>query len=197
MQTSVNDLIPEILGTCEDFEEKQVGSERFNIFSGCPGTKSATIVLRGGAEQFIEESERSLIDSIMITRRAMKVKRIVPGGGAIEMEVSKYLREYSRTIHGKSQLLVNAFAKALEALPRQIAENAGFDSTSILNKLRMKHAGGNKWYGIDMDSEDVADCYEKFVWEPSVVKVNAIQSAAEAACVILSIVSRVLNGEGA
>jgi len=195
VQTSVNDLIPEILGFCENFEEKQVGSERFNVFSGCPGAKTASIVLRGGAEQFIEESERSLIDSIMITRRAMKVKRVIPGGGAIEMEISKYLRDYSRTIHGKPQLLVNAFAKALEALPRQIAENAGFDATSILNKLRMKHASGNKWFGIDMENEDVADCYEKFIWEPSIVKINALQSAAEAACVIMSIDETVKNNE--
>lgn len=67
---------------------------------------------------------------------------MVAGGGAIEMELSKYLREYSRNIAGKEQLIIAAFAKALEIIPRQLCDNAGFDSTSILNKLRQKHATG-------------------------------------------------------
>lgn len=62
------------------------------------------------------------------------------GGGAIEMELSKYLRDYSRTIPGKQQLLIGAYAKALEVIPRQLCDNAGFDATNILNKLRAKHA---------------------------------------------------------
>lgn len=65
---------------------------------------------------------------------------IVAGGGAIEMELSKYLRDYSRTIPGKQQLLIGAYAKALEVIPRQLCDNAGFDATNILNKLRAKHA---------------------------------------------------------
>lgn len=64
------------------------------------------------------------------------------GGGAIEMELSKYLRDYSRTIPGKEQLLIGAMAKALEIIPRQLCDNAGFDATNILNKLRQKHAQG-------------------------------------------------------
>jgi T-complex protein 1 subunit eta len=123
----------------------------------------------------------------------------VPGGGAIEMELSKHLREYSRTIQGKAQLFINSFAKALEVnsrlsawplqpnrlshrrippghgrirlavvsvtaglsrfgrqvIPRQLSDNAGFDSTDILNKLRQKHAIGDsgRWYGVDIANE--------------------------------------------
>lgn len=58
------------------------------------------------------------------------------------MELSKYLKDYSRTIEGKQQLAIGAFAKALEIIPRQICDNAGFDATDILNKLRQKHAQG-------------------------------------------------------
>lgn len=65
---------------------------------------------------------------------------VVAGGGAIEMELSKYLRDYSRTIPGKQQLLIGAYAKALEIIPRQLCDNAGFDATNILNKLRARHA---------------------------------------------------------
>ena len=77
---------------------------RYNIFRGCPNSKTCTLMLRGGAEQFIEETERSLHDAIMIVRRAIKHEAIVAGGGAIEMELSKILRELSRTISGRFNL---------------------------------------------------------------------------------------------
>lgn len=87
-----------------------------------------------------------------------------------------------------------AFAKALEIIPRQICDNAGLDSTDVLNKLRMKHANGNKWFGVDVDGvEGVRDNMEAFVWEPSLVKLNAISSATEAACLILSVDETVRN----
>ncbi|KAF2556864.1 hypothetical protein F2Q68_00017916 [Brassica cretica] len=163
-----------VLGTCEIFEEKQVGGERFNIFSGCPSGRTATIVLRGGADQFIEEAERSLHDAIMIVRRAVKNSTVVPGGGAIDMEISKYLRQHSRTIAGKSQLFINSYAKALEVIPRQLCDNAGFDATDVLNKLRQKHAmqsGEGASYGVDINTGGIADSFANFVWEPAVVKV--------------------------
>merc|ERR1719370_2752291 len=187
IQSTVHDLNDSTLGTCENFEEKQVGGERFNFFYGCPKSQSCTIILRGGAEQFMEETERSLHDSIMIVRRAMKNDSVVAGGGAVEMEVSKYLRDFSRTIYGKEQLLISAMAKAFEVIPRQLCDNAGFDSTNVLNKLRHRHAHGSVWSGVDIRSEDVADNFEAFVWEPSIVKVNAITAASEAAQLILSI----------
>ncbi|KAJ7419724.1 chaperonin containing TCP1 subunit 7 [Willisornis vidua] len=140
IQTSVNALSDDVLGRCELFEETQIGGERYNFFTGCPKAKTCTIILRGGAEQFMEETERSLHDAIMIVRRAIKNDSVVAGGGAIEMELSKYLRDYSRTIPGKQQLLIGAYAKALEIIPRQLCDNAGFDATNILNKLRAKHA---------------------------------------------------------
>lgn len=98
IQTTVNGLTDDVLGSCGKFEEVQLGGERYNLFTGCPGTKSCTIVLRGGADQYIDEAERSLNDAIMIVRRAIKAKSVVAGGGAIEMELSRYLREYLRKI---------------------------------------------------------------------------------------------------
>ncbi|RWS31986.1 T-complex protein 1 subunit eta-like isoform 1, partial [Leptotrombidium deliense] len=185
--TTVNDLKDVNLGSCELFEEMQIGGERYNVFKGCPNSKTVTIVLRGGAEQFIEETERSLHDAIMIVRRALKNDAVVAGGGAIEMELSKYLRDYSRTVAGKEQLLIAAMAKALEIIPRQLCDNAGFDATNILNKLRQSHAAGGTWFGVDIFIEDVADNFEACVWEPAVVKTNAITAATEATCLILSV----------
>lgn len=207
VQTSVNNIVPEVLGLCEVFEEKQVGNERFNIFSGCPSGETATIVLRGGADQFIEEAERSLHDAIMIVRRALKNSAVVAGGGAIDMELSRYLRQHARTIAGKSQLFINSYAKALEVIPRQLCDNAGFDATDVLNKLRQKHAlgsGEGALFGVDINNGGIIDTFANFVWEPSVVKINAINAATEAACLVLSVDETIRNpksesaqGEGA
>merc|ERR1712141_548797 len=200
IQTTVHDLNDATLAECALFEEKQVGGERYNFFTGVPKGKSCTIILRGGAEQFMEETERSLHDAIMIVRRAIKNDAVVAGGGAIEMELSKYLRDHSRSIAGKEQLIFAAMAKAFEVIPRQLCDNAGFDATNILNKLRQKHAQGSCWFGVDIMSEDVADNFEACVWEPAIVKINAITAAAEAACLILSVDETVKNprsGQGA
>ncbi|KAF6152189.1 hypothetical protein GIB67_019411 [Kingdonia uniflora] len=196
VQTSVNNVIDEVLGTCELFEERQVGNERFNIFSGCPSGQTATIVLRGGADQFIEEAERSLHDAIMIVRRALKNSTVVAGGGAIDMEISRYLRQHARTIAGKSQLFINAYAKALEVIPRQLCDNAGFDATDVLNKLRQKHAlpsGEGALYGVDVNTGGITDSFANFVWEPAVVKINALNAATEAACLVLGVDETVKN----
>ncbi|XP_064421016.1 T-complex protein 1 subunit eta [Latimeria chalumnae] len=193
IQTSVGTLTDDVLGQCSVFEEVQIGGERYNVFTGCPKAKTCTIILRGGAEQFIEETERSLHDAIMIVRRAIKNDSIVAGGGAIEMELSKYLRDYSRTIPGKLQLLIGAYAKALEIIPRQLCDNAGFDATNILNKLRARHAQGGMWYGVDITKEDIADNYQACVWEPAVVRINALTAASEAACLILSVDETIKN----
>uniref|UniRef100_A0A672MYV0 T-complex protein 1 subunit eta n=1 Tax=Sinocyclocheilus grahami TaxID=75366 RepID=A0A672MYV0_SINGR len=193
IQTSVGALTDDVLGQCELFEEVQVGGERYNFFKGCPKAKTCTIILRGGAEQFMEETDRSLHDAIMIVRRAIKNDSIVAGGGAIEMELSKYLRDYSRTIPGKQQLLIGAYAKALEIIPRQLCDNAGFDATNILNKLRAKHAQGGIWYGVDVNNEDISDNFQGCVWEPSVVRINALTAASEAACLILSVDETIKN----
>ena len=188
IQSTVSDIDPERhLGRTGLFEERQIGSERFNLFTECPQARTVTLILRGGAEQFIAEVERSLHDAIMVVRRTIKNNDVVAGGGALEMELSRYLREYARTIQGKQQMIVAAYAKALECIPRQLADNAGFDATDLLNQLRMRHAQGYKWDGIEMASEGVADNMAAFVWEPALIKINALLSSAEAARLILSI----------
>lgn len=194
--SSVRDLAPEALGACAHFEERQVGGERYNFFTGCPAAKTCTLILRGGAEQFLEETERSLHDAIMIVRRTIKNDAVVAGGGAIDMEISKYLRDQSKNIAGKEQLLLGAVARAFEAIPRQLCDNAGFDATNLLNKLRQKHHQGETWYGVDIQKEDIADNFVSCVWEPAVVKINAITAACEAAGQILSIDETIKNVKG-
>jgi len=130
----------------------------------------------------------------------VKNSKVVAGGGAIEMDLSAHIRKLALREHGKLQLMLSAFAKSLEIIPRQICTNAGIDSTDVLNRLRQRHALGEIWAGVNLDEgengeegDGVRDNMEAFVWEPSLVKVNAISSATEAACLILSVDETVRN----
>lgn len=197
VQTSIHDITEDVLGFCESFEERGVGDERYNFFTGCPKAKTATIILRGGGEQFLDETDRSIHDALMVVKRSLTSRRVVAGGGAIEMELSKTLRDVSRTIMGKQQLIMNAFARALEVIPRALSENAGIDSTDVLNRLRKEHAtapgGSGKWFGVDVTNEGICDTFESGVWEPAANKLNSLAAATEAACCILSIDETVRN----
>uniref|UniRef100_A0A8C6Z9L0 T-complex protein 1 subunit eta n=1 Tax=Nothoprocta perdicaria TaxID=30464 RepID=A0A8C6Z9L0_NOTPE len=170
IQTSVNALSDDVLGRCEVFEETQIGGDR------SPARKSDTRAELTAPFPPVHQNDS-----------------VVAGGGAIEMELSKYLRDYSRTIPGKQQLLIGAYAKALEIIPRQLCDNAGFDATNILNKLRAKHAQGGTWYGVDVNNEDIADNFEACVWEPAIVRINALTAASEAACLIVSVDETIKN----
>jgi len=195
VQSTVFGISTSVLGECDSFEEKQVGDERYNFFTGCPKAKTATIILRGGGVQFLEETDRSVHDSLMIVKRVMQSRKIVAGGGAIEMEISALLRSHARSIMGKQQLVMNSYAKAMEIIPRQLADNAGIDSTDVLNRLRKEHANGSgdNWFGVDVLSEGICDTFKSGVWEPAANKLNALAAATEAACVILSIDETVKN----
>jgi T-complex protein 1 subunit eta len=107
IQTTTSNLTADVLGNCGSFEETRMGDERFNVFTECPSHLTSTIVLRGGSEQFIAESERSVHDALMVVKRCLQTKAVVAGGGAVEMEVAKYLREHALTIEGKGQLIVS------------------------------------------------------------------------------------------
>lgn len=194
VQTTVNGLTPDTLGSCGKFEEVQIGSERWNVFSGCQNAKTATIILRGGAQQFLEEADRSLHDAVMIVRRAQKTEQVVGGGGAIDLEISRTLKEYSRTVSGAEQAVIAAYGKAFEVIPRCLAMNSGADVTNVLNELRTAHAKAcGVWMGVDCYNCATIDTMEAYIWEPAIVKRNAIASATEGACLILSIDETVKN----
>ncbi|XP_049851582.1 T-complex protein 1 subunit eta-like [Schistocerca gregaria] len=192
IQSSTNKIEPHMLGHCGLFEERQVGGNRYNFFTECPKSKSTTIILRGAGDQLINEAERSLHDAIMVVLRTSKYSSVVGGGGAIEMELSKHLHEYARTIPGKQQMVTNAFARALESIPKQLADNAGLDSTDILNQLRKAHAEGGTWMGVNLSSaytgnSHISNNFENYIWEPSLIKLNSIEAATSAACTILNV----------
>lgn len=178
-------------GHAISFEERQVGGERWNFLLTSPissQSRTCTLILRGGSDQFIAEIERALHDAIMVVRRALVAEKFVAGGGAVEMELSRYLREEAKTRPGRDQLLLAAVARALEALPRQLCDNAGCDATDLLTQLRKAHAINNTvWAGLDLETGSVIDTLAAGIWEPALVKSNMVAAACEAACTILSV----------
>ena len=192
---SCNSIREDAIGTCGKFEERQIGASRYNIFEDCTSVKTATIVLRGGAEQFIAEAERSIHDAIMVVRRASKATSVVAGGGAIEMELSKLIKEDASTIEGKQQVVVRAFAKALEVIPRTLAQNSGLDSVDIINQLRKEHLTNSEGadFGVECIKGEIVNTFETAVWEPTMLKQNVLSAATEATNMILSIDQTIKN----
>ncbi|HID60636.1 MAG TPA: thermosome subunit, partial [Hadesarchaea archaeon] len=135
-----------------------------------------------------DEVERAVHDAISVVAAAIEDGKIVVGGGAPEIELSKQLCEYGETVGGREALAINAFANAVESVPRTLAENAGLDSIDILVDLRAKHEKQDgKYFGINVFNGKISDMMKEGVVEPLRVKTQAIKSASEAGIMILRI----------
>ncbi|ABN70007.1 thermosome subunit [Staphylothermus marinus F1] len=186
--SNIDDLKPEDLGEAELVEERKVGEDKMVFVEGCKNPKAVSIVIRGGLERLVDEAERSLRDALAATADAVKDGKIVAGGGAVEVELAKHLRKYAKTVGGKEQLAIEAFAKSLEGLVMALAENAGLDPIEIIMKLRAAHEKEEgKWIGINVFTGDLANMMELGVIEPVSIKANAIKSGVEAATMVLRI----------
>jgi len=186
--SNIDDLKPEDLGYAELVEERKVGEDKMVFVEGCKNPKAVSIVIRGGLERLVDEAERSLRDSLAAVADAIRDGKIVAGGGAVEVELAKHLRKFAKTVGGKEQLAIEAFAKSLEGLVMSLAENAGLDPIEIIMKLRASHEKDDgKWIGINVFAGDLANMMELGVIEPVSVKANAIKAGTEAATIILRI----------
>ncbi len=186
--SNIEDLQPSDLGEAKLVEERKVGEDKMVFIEGAKNLKSVTVLIRGGLERLVDEGERAMRDALSAVADAIRVGKIVPGGGAVEIELAKHLRDYATKLGGKEQLAVEAFAKALETLPSTLAENAGLDSIETMMKLRSAHSNEDGiTKGISIPDGEIVDMMEKGVIEPSAVKQNAIKAATEAATLILRI----------
>jgi chaperonin GroEL (HSP60 family) len=183
--TSLDELQPGELGTAALVEEKHVGS---GVMTFITGTKNyaVTLLLRGGTQQVLNGLERALDDALHAVADVVEDGTLVAGGGSPEIELSLRLREYAATLKGREQLAVTKFAEALEIIPKTLAENAGFDAIDKVAELKNRHEK-NKNAGLNAYSGEVVDMYALGVVEPLRVKIQAIQSATDAASLILRI----------
>jgi len=154
-----------------------------------------TLLLRGSTEHVVDELERGIQDALDVVSSTASDGRVLAGGGAIEVEVAGRLRDYADDISGREQLAVNAFADALEIVPRVLASNAGLDSIDTLVELRAAHEDGQIHAGLNVFSGDVVDTYEAGVVEPAHSKEQALSSATEAANLVLKIDDIIAAGD--
>ncbi|MCE4604736.1 MAG: TCP-1/cpn60 chaperonin family protein [Aeropyrum sp.] len=186
--TDIEDMRPEDLGYAELVEERKVGEDKMVFIEGAKNPKSVTILIRGGFERLVDEAERAIHDALSAVADAVIDGKIVAGGGAVEAEVAKALYEYASKLPGKTQLAVEAFARAVESLPQALAHNAGHDPIEVLVKLRSAHEKEDgKWNGIDLETGEIVDMWSRGVLEPMRVKLNAFKAATEVAGMILRI----------
>ncbi|MEM2026338.1 MAG: thermosome subunit beta [Candidatus Bathyarchaeia archaeon] len=186
--TNLEDLKPEDLGYAELVEERKIGEDKMVFVEGCKDPRSVSILIRAGLERMVDEAERAMHDALSVVSDVIEKNKIVPGGGAAEAEVAKELRKYAAQIGGREQLAIEAFAEALEIVPKTLAENAGLEPIDVMVELRAAHEKPDGYaYGVDVFSGKVVNMYEKGIIEPLVVKEQAIKSAAEAASMILRI----------
>jgi chaperonin GroEL (HSP60 family) len=184
---SIDLITPGDLGSAGRVEEKKLSGHEMIYVSECKNPKAVSIIIRGGSEHLIDELERAMHDALMVVSDVVKDKKIVPGGGAPEIELSLQLHRYASTVGGRVQLAIEAFASALEIIPRSIAENAGLDPIDMIVAIRAAHEAGHRTFGLDVYEGKPVDMLKAGVVEPLRVKKQAVMSAAEAAVMILRI----------
>jgi chaperonin GroEL (HSP60 family) len=185
--TSLDALTSADLGYAALVEERKIGNDKMTFVEGCKHPRSVTILIRGGTQRIVDEAERSLHDALFVVKDVVEEPKVVAGGGAPELEVSKMLRKYADTLPGREQLAVRSYAEALESVPLTLTENAGLDPIDILSELTTRHEKGETWAGIEVNSGEVQDMSKAGVFEPLSVKKQIIKSATEAATMILKI----------
>jgi len=185
--SNINELSSSELGEAEIIEEVKHGSDSFTYVKGCKNPKALTILIHGGTEHIIDEIERAFKDGLGVVSSSLKTKLVVPGGGAIEVELARRLRHFGQSLSGREQLAVEEFASALEFIPTTLAENAGLDPIDVLTELKSKHDSGEKNAGLNLFTNKVENVLEARIIEPYKIKTQAINSASEVANMILRI----------
>jgi len=185
--SNIKELADKELGFAECVEEIREGDEGMTYVTGCKNPKAITIFVRGGTEHVIDEVERAIRDGLGDLSAVIKDQKVVAGGGAVEIELARKLKEFSQTLRGREQLAVEQFANALEFIPTTLAENAGLDPLDILTDLKVTHEAGNKNHGLNLFNGKIEDTLSRGIIEPLRVKTQAISSASEVAIMILRI----------
>jgi len=200
ISNNLKDLSKDDLGFAGTVEEKKIGDDQFTYVMDCKNPKAVTLLIRGGTEHVTNEIERAVSDAVGDVSAALKTGKVVGGAGAPEIALSIQLKKYADSLSGREQLAVEAFAKAMEVIPRTLVENAGLDPIDTMTDLKATHSKKQKWAGIDVFSGKVMNAWSRGVIEPLKIKTQAISSAAEVAIMVLRIddvIASSTSGKGA
>ena len=185
--TNIDDLGADDLGHAAKVDERKIGESDMVFVTGCSDAKSVSVLLRGGTEHVVDEIRRAFDDAIGVVSVAREDGAVLTGGGSVLASLSRDLRAYAEGIGGREQMAIEAFAGALEVIPRTLAENAGLDPVNTIIEVRKAHAEGKSSYGVNVFEGGVMDMRVANVLEPVRVVEQAIQSATETAVMILRI----------
>ncbi|MAK42508.1 MAG: thermosome subunit [Euryarchaeota archaeon] len=185
--TNIDDLSKEDLGKAARVEERKIGDSDMTFITGCEEAKSVSVLLRGGTEHVVDEIRRAFDDAVGVVSVAWEDGAVLTGGGSVLAALSRDLRAFAESVGGREQMAIEAFATALEIVPRTLAENAGLDPVTTIIELRKAHAEGDSKSGINVYEGGVMDMKEANVLEPLRVVEQAILSATETATMILRI----------
>ncbi len=185
--TKLDELVKGDLGAAKSVRQEKIGDDDMTFVTGCKSPKAVSILIRGGTEHVVDELDRSLEDALSVVAVAIEDGRIVTGGGSAASEIALRLREYASSVGGREQIAIDAFAEAMEVIPRTLAENAGLDPIDTLIDLRKAHKKGKKHAGVNVVSGGLLDMKRSNVLEPIRVGTQAIESATDAAVMVLRI----------
>lgn len=196
---NIDELTASDLGSADLAEERKVETDKWVFIEGCKNPKAVSILIRGGSQRVIDEAERSVHDAIMVVKDVLEYPYVIAGGGAPEALVAARLRDWSGSLSGRTQIAAYRFAEAIETIPITLAENAGMDPLDTQVQLRarvaesLERSGQGRAeivkakYGINVIEGKVADVSKQNIFEPLAVKEQVINSATEAASLILRI----------
>jgi thermosome len=183
----LDDLTAADIGHAGNVEEKKIGDDKMTFVTGCKNPKAVSLLIRGGTEHVVDELERGVHDALSVVKSALEDRKMTPGGGAAATVVSIALRDYALSVGGREQMAIEAFANAVEIVPKTLSENAGLDPIDMMLELRNQHKKGKRYTGVDVLKGKVCDMIKTNVVEPLRVSVHEIQAASEAATMILRI----------
>eukprot|EP01130_Rhizamoeba_saxonica_P000713 TRINITY_DN10644_c0_g1_i1.p1 TRINITY_DN10644_c0_g1~~TRINITY_DN10644_c0_g1_i1.p1 ORF type:complete len:560 (-),score=176.69 TRINITY_DN10644_c0_g1_i1:66-1688(-) len=176
------------LGHCDLIEEIMIGEDVVIQFTGVARGEACTIVLRGPTEHLLNEAERSLHDALCVLSQVVATDhRVINGAGNSEMIMAKAVDEYAKKTAGKISIAIEAYGQALRRVVGIIAENGGYDSAELVSDLQAAHYNGKTKQGLNMADGSITDVEELGITESLKVKKKVVQSASEAAEMILRI----------
>jgi thermosome len=185
--STVEDLTENDLGYAGLVEERKISGDKMLFIEQCKNPHAVSVVIRGGTEHVVDEVDRSLHDTLRVLGSVIEDGKVVAGGGSVETELALRLKDYGASLKGREQLAVEKFAEAMEIIPRTLAENSGLDPIDKLVALKAAHERGEKNAGLDVYTGKIVDMRANNVIEPLRTKRQAVESAAEAAIMILKI----------
>ena len=183
----IEEISKDDLGFADSVELKFVEDEEMTFITGCKEPKTVSILVRGGTNHVADEVERSLVDAWSVVKVSIEDGMIVTGGGSTAMEIAMQLRDYAASVGGRGQIAIEAFASAMEIIPTTLAENAGLDPIDMNIEMRKQHKAGKVNAGLNPFSGKVEDMLKLNVIEPYRIGKQAINSATDAAVMILRI----------